>query len=153
LHDIAALFAEPTLVKGIKLEFKWQEAEYEYVGDGHRLRQMLTNLVSNAIKFTEKGSIVAEGHEISRENGKALLEFSVTDTGMGILPAKLELLFKPFSQTDSSTTRQFGGSGLGLSIVKNLAEMMGGSVSVSSQLGQGSRFSFRCIVDVYSNAN
>ncbi|MEY4591305.1 MAG: hypothetical protein RIR18_200 [Pseudomonadota bacterium] len=153
LHDVAALFVEPTATKGIVLEFHWSEAEQDYVGDSHRLRQMLTNLISNAIKFTEHGSIVAEGHEISRANGKAVLEFSVTDSGMGIPPAKLELLFKPFSQADSSTTRQFGGSGLGLSIVKNLAELMGGSVSVSSQLGQGSRFSFRCIVDTCTDAS
>jgi CheY-like chemotaxis protein len=109
---------------------------------------MLANLLGNAIKFTATGHIQVQANEIAQDGQTALLEFSVTDTGMGIAPEKLNLLFKPFSQTDSTTTRQFGGSGLGLSIVRSLAHLLGGDVGVQSEPGQGSRFWFRVIVEV-----
>jgi CheY-like chemotaxis protein len=103
---------------------------------------MLSNLVSNAIKFTHQGTIRIDVREIGHDEHAGLLEFAVSDTGVGIAPDKLSLLFQSFSQADTSTTRQYGGSGLGLSIVRNLAELMGGEVGVQSEPGEGSRFWF-----------
>ena len=104
---------------------------------------MLLNIVGNAIKFTREGCVRIEGALIEQGGESSLLEFSVSDTGIGIPPEKIDLLFKPFSQTDNSITREFGGSGLGLSIVRHLAKMMGGDVGVESVAGKGSRFWFR----------
>jgi CheY-like chemotaxis protein len=113
---------------------------------------MLANLTGNAVKFTPQGSVRLEATEIQRdEAGLAWLEFSVSDTGMGIAADKFHLLFQPFSQTDSSMTRQYGGTGLGLSIVSNLAKIMGGDVGVSSEPGQGSRFWFRVPCDIVTD--
>ncbi len=111
-------------------------------GDPLRLRQILVNLLGNAVKFTEIGQVVLE---VSRTYGSANpghLTFTVSDTGIGIAPDKLAHIFSSFAQADSSTTRKYGGSGLGLAIVQRLAELMGGRVSVESELGKGSRFSF-----------
>jgi signal transduction histidine kinase/DNA-binding response OmpR family regulator len=142
--DTQSLFAVAAQTRHLQLDCQWTgPTNQHYQADAHRLRQMLTNLVGNAIKFTQKGTVRIEGTEIERSQTTAMLEFSVTDTGVGIAPEKISLLFKPFSQADSSTTREFGGSGLGLSIVSHLARAMGGSVGVSSQAGQGSRFWFR----------
>ncbi len=114
-----------------------------YRSDPHRLRQMLSKLIGNAIKFTAHGRILIEGGEVARDADSAVLEFSVSDTGIGIPAEKLDLLFRPFSQADSSITRKYGGSGLGLSIVRSLAERMGGDAGVDSVTGSGSRFWFR----------
>jgi signal transduction histidine kinase len=108
---------------------------------------MLSNLVSNAIKFTASGSVLIEAAEIEQIGDKALLEFSVTDSGIGIAPDQQRLLFKPFSQVDGSTTRLYGGTGLGLSIVGSLAKLMGGNVGVESAPGRGSYFWFRVWTD------
>ncbi len=149
LRDIRALFAGAAQLKGLELDCHWTgPAELRYQSDSHRLRQMLSNLVGNAIKFTAGGSIRIEGLELGRDAASALLEFSVTDTGVGIAADKIALLFKPFSQADSSTTREFGGSGLGLSIVSHLAQAMGGEAGVQSEPGQGSRFWFRVRVQL-----
>ena len=111
-----------------------------HVGDVARLRQVLSNLMSNAIKFTERGkiSIDLEQTEIKGAPG---LTIHVTDTGIGIAPAALANLFKPFTQADVSTNRLFGGTGLGLALCKRLANLMGGDISIESTAGQGSRFS------------
>lgn len=143
LRETANLFQENAANKGLVLEVHWQGAAQRYIADPHRLRQMLSNLINNAIKFTAKGKVSLQAKEIERANDSALIEFSVSDTGTGIEKDKLELLFKPFSQADSSITRQFGGTGLGLSIVRSLAQKMGGDVGVESTLGNGSRFWFR----------
>lgn len=148
LRDVTTLFSEPAAQKGIVLTTTCQTNDVGYIGDPLRIRQMLNNLVSNALKFTVRGAISIEVKELACDTDTATLEFAVTDSGIGIPPDKLNLLFKPFSQTDSSTTRQFGGTGLGLSIVKNLAELMGGNTQVSSQLGHGSRFSFTCTLGI-----
>lgn len=147
LTDIQSLFDGAAHTKGLRLETLWHgSSEQRYLADAPRLRQMLSNLVGNAIKFTRQGQITIECSEIKRDPVAALLEFSVSDTGIGVASDKLDLLFKPFSQTDSSTTREFGGTGLGLSIVNNLARAMGGEVGVTSALGTGSRFWFRVYV-------
>jgi len=112
------------------------------IGDPLRIRQILTNLVGNSIKFTENGEIVLRVRVNSLQNGEAELLFSVSDTGVGIPQDKLEAIFERFTQADSSTTRRFGGTGLGLSIVKHLVEMMGGRIWVDSKVGHGSTFFF-----------
>jgi len=155
IHEIRVLFAEAARQKGLRIESVWVDATGQssqpgqrYLGDPHRLRQMLSNLVGNALKFTAKGHIRIEAREVERDGTHTLLEFKVTDTGIGIPEEKQTLLFKAFSQADSSTTRQFGGTGLGLSLVRNLAKLMGGNVGIKSEPGQGSCFSFRIRVEL-----
>lgn len=144
LRETKSLFAGAAKAKNLQLECQWNgPIGQRYQADAHRLRQMLSNLLGNAIKFTAQGRIRIDGTEVERNKDTVLIEFAVTDTGIGIAADKIELLFKPFSQADSSTTREFGGSGLGLSIVKNLAHAMAGTVGVASELGQGSRFWFQ----------
>jgi len=144
LHDTHMLFSGTAHTKGLQLEYQWHGLPgCRYVSDMNRIRQMLLNLVGNAIKFTRDGYVRIKGALIEHDGESALLEFSVSDTGMGIPPDKIDLLFKPFSQTDGSIARKFGGSGLGLSIVCQLAKMMGGDVGVESVAGKGSRFWFR----------
>jgi signal transduction histidine kinase/DNA-binding response OmpR family regulator len=156
IRETVALFAEAARSKGLHIEGRWTGARKQrYRGDARRLRQMLANLVGNAIKFTQHGQIridasehVASGKNESGESASVVeLEFSVGDTGEGIAVDKLHMLFQPFSQADSSTTRQVGGTGLGLSIVRSLARLMGGDAGVESERGQGSRFWFRIHVD------
>lgn len=142
-RDVATLFSASAQGKQIEIRCDPRTpADLAYVGDPLRLRQMLSNFVSNAIKFTEAGQVGIEVEEILSE-GERCLEFRVTDTGIGIPQDKIGGLFAPFSQVDSSNTRRHGGSGLGLSIVQNLARSMRGSAGVYSRPGQGSCFWFR----------
>lgn len=113
-------------------------------GDPVRLRQVLTNLVSNAIKFTERGGVLIDVSRLGETHSHHRLAFTVRDTGIGIGPQAREKIFEPFSQADSSTTRAYGGTGLGLVICKRLVDLMGGSIEVESTLGEGS--SFRVVV-------
>lgn len=147
IHDVYLLFAEAANSKALQLSCTWEGESVVYRADAHRLRQMLSNLVGNAIKFTQQGRVHIAALEISRDANTALLEFAVTDTGRGISVERQRQLFQPFYQADSSTTRQFGGTGLGLSIVRSLAQLMGGEVGVSSVEGSGSRFWFRIRAD------
>jgi PAS domain S-box-containing protein len=115
----------------------------EYVrGDPGRLRQILVNLIGNAIKFTESGEIFVNVTREAVQDGILVLCVSVSDTGVGIPRDKLDAIFSPFEQAESSTTRRFGGSGLGLTISRQLAEMMGGRIWCQSEVGNGSTFSF-----------
>ena len=109
-------------------------------GDSVRLRQMLVNLVDNAIKFTEAGDVIVSVALDRVENGRAWMAFAVKDSGIGMTPEQQDRLFQPFVQADSSTTRRFGGSGLGLAICKEFAELMGGSIDLESTVGEGSTF-------------
>ena len=117
------------------------EARTELIGDPARLRQVLINLLGNAIKFTEVGEVLLEVRAASSgEPGH--LDFAVSDTGIGISPDKLEMIFDDFTQADSTTTRKYGGTGLGLAISRRIVELMGGRLKASSVLGKGSTFSF-----------
>ncbi len=141
INETRALYVELARSKGLVIESEWGGPPgARYRGDPHRLRQILSNLVSNAIKFTAQGHVRIEARELGRSAHGAELEFSVSDTGLGIAQDKQTLLFRTFSQVDSSITREYGGSGLGLSIVRSLAELMGGAVGVQSEAGGGSRF-------------
>jgi signal transduction histidine kinase/ActR/RegA family two-component response regulator len=131
-----ATFAPQAAAKGLRFRLHVDPAASgSYLGDPTRVRQILYNLLSNAVKFTEEGEVSLW---VSRR--EEMLELKVMDTGIGIAPADLERLFSRFQQVDSSTTRRYGGTGLGLSICRELAELMGGSVEVTSTPGAGSRF-------------
>ncbi len=150
LDEVAALFQEAAHRKGLSLSTASQLQGARYIGDAIRLRQMVSNFVGNAIKFSAQGDIRLELKELALEPAtdvRVLLEFSVVDSGIGISEDQLAALFQPFSQVDGSATRRFGGSGLGLSIVRRLAEQMGGSVGVQSSPATGSRFWFRVPCD------
>ena len=140
LRDIVASRAHE---KGLELLFDLDpEVPEALVGDPLRLGQILTNLTTNAIKFTERGEVVVQVRQVSQESGSARIRFGVRDTGIGIAPEKQANLFTPFSQADSSTTRKYGGSGLGLAICRDLADRIGGGIQVESEPGVGSTFSF-----------
>jgi CheY-like chemotaxis protein len=143
LRDLVSLFFNEATQKGIHLHVEIDEDVSRMVeGDEMRIRQVLSNLLANAVKFTEKGEI---NLNVSRdtaadEHGMCAIEFEVRDTGIGISPQQLRKLFRPFSQGDSSTTRKYGGTGLGLVICKRLAEAMGGKVWATSRVARGSSF-------------
>eukprot|EP00698_Gefionella_okellyi_P022658 TRINITY_DN753_c0_g3_i3.p1 TRINITY_DN753_c0_g3~~TRINITY_DN753_c0_g3_i3.p1 ORF type:complete len:971 (+),score=253.33 TRINITY_DN753_c0_g3_i3:55-2913(+) len=118
-------------------------APRQVVGDSMRIRQILVNLLTNAIKFTASGSVTLTMRLVHSDGATVTMELSVADTGIGISPETQRHLFQPFTQADSSITRQYGGTGLGLAICKRLARLMGGDIWVQSQLGNGSTFSAR----------
>jgi signal transduction histidine kinase/CheY-like chemotaxis protein len=124
------------------LEYPAQLPRY-FLGDAGRIRQVMTNLMGNAIKFTQAGQVIVSVECESQNGQKAALKVSVEDTGPGIPADKMAALFQKFSQVDGSSTRLYGGTGLGLAISKQLVELMGGSIGVKSQLGEGSTFWFR----------
>jgi signal transduction histidine kinase len=142
LRETAALFAQGARLKGLVIDTHWGDPGKRYRADPMRLSQMLSNLVSNALKFSERGHIRIEGSELRRDGNEALLMFAVSDTGIGISREHQAVLFTPFAQVDVSTTRRHGGTGLGLSIVRSLARLMGGDVGVESEPGHGARFWF-----------
>ncbi len=125
--------------KGLHLTLELEDSLPMVLADGIRLRQIVLNMVSNALKFTEKGGVTIQVKMLS---GYDMLRISVVDTGIGISPAALAYIFEAFRQADGSTTRRFGGTGLGLTIAKKLIELQGGEVAVESTVGQGSMFSF-----------
>ena len=120
------------------------------LGDPVRLTQILINLAGNAIKFTEKGKVVISAKLLSTNESRVEIEFSVADTGIGIPTDKLNKIFESFSQASSDTSRRFGGTGLGLTISKELVELQGGSIRVQSQYGKGATFSFRISYEIGS---
>jgi PAS domain S-box-containing protein len=141
LDDMLRTLAPRAHEKGLELAIEIApDVPSALAGDPARLRQIIINLVGNAVKFTASGEVVISIDSGTPKDGKVLVSFTVTDTGIGIPAEKLKTIFDPFSQADASTTRRFGGTGLGLSISSRLAELMGGSISVESQVGHGSRF-------------
>ena len=143
LEEVARMMRVPARAKGLTVTLQIAETVPQVLrGDPGRLRQILVNLCGNAVKFTQRGSVTICVSAPSVDAGRAMLHWSVRDTGVGMPADRLHTLFKPFSQLDASSTRRFGGTGLGLSIVKRLAELMGGEVGVESRQGEGSTFWF-----------
>lgn len=129
---------------GVDLILDTREVSNSFVvGDAGRVRQILTNLVGNAIKFTPKGEVIVHVKTVANDDGTQIISCEVQDSGIGIPQDKLPTLFESFTQADASTTRKYGGTGLGLTIAKRLTQMMGGDLLVESELGKGSCFSFQ----------
>ncbi|HUN27655.1 MAG TPA: PAS domain-containing protein [Steroidobacteraceae bacterium] len=143
VEDVGTIMAVQAAAKNLEFIVNVDPAIPDLVlGDSHRLRQILTNLAGNAVKFTQQGEIVMEALVIGVQAGRVLLHFEVRDSGAGMSEEVLRRLFQPFVQADASTTRRYGGTGLGLSIVKRLVELMGGEIGVVSTPGAGSTFTF-----------
>ena len=140
IEDVASLLGPPAHRKGLELVCDIDPALPESIdGDAGRMRQILTNLFGNSVKFTEHGSVILRAeYDLNRRR----VRFSVADTGIGMDSHALERLFQPFVQVDVSTTRRFGGTGLGLAISRQIVQMMGGDLRVASDTGRGSTFSF-----------
>jgi len=155
VQDLSGFFAPKARSLALALDLKVDAGVPEIVNsDEIRIRQILTNLISNALKFTERGGVslevsCARGEPVEPGSSRrvARLFFSVKDSGIGIPADKLDHLFLPFSQVDTSSTRRRGGTGLGLIIAKRLCEMMGGTISVESRVGEGSTFRFSILTD------
>ncbi|CAK0761038.1 two-component system, sensor histidine kinase and response regulator [Azospirillaceae bacterium] len=144
--DLATITAANAREKNIEVLFAIaSDVPRHVVGDAMRLQQILINLIGNAIKFTNVGEVVLSIRRLGNDRERIVLEFSVSDTGIGILEDQLARLFVPFSQGDSTTTRRFGGTGLGLVISRRLVVMMGGEIAVESEFGKGSTFRFTAV--------
>jgi len=143
LDHLTGLIAAKAADKGLEfLVSIARDTPQTLTGDPLRLTQILTNLTNNAVKFTEAGEVILAIDVAEREGDRAIIRFSVRDTGIGLTKEQMSRLFQAFSQADSSTTRKYGGTGLGLTICKRLVSMMGGEITVDSEPGRGSNFSF-----------
>jgi len=143
VEDAVEILAERAHTKGLELICDLpSKLDITVLGDAQRLRQVIINLISNAVKFTERGEIKVSARQVGGDLLSALVRFEVTDTGKGIQPENLATIFESFAQEDNSTTRQYGGTGLGLAICKQLVELMGGEIGISSKPGIGSTFFF-----------
>lgn len=142
IEEVYAVVGESALSKGVELVLVREDIPTRVYGDPIRFKQLLFNLVGNAIKFTQQGSVTTSFHLLEETDNKVKLRFEVEDTGVGIKEDAKEMIFETFSQADSSTTRQFGGTGLGLSLCHQLLRLMNGSIGVESQYGKGSTFWF-----------
>ena len=143
LYGVTDLAAVKAQKKGLGLLFRIDaQVPHELVGDPLRLRQILSNLVDNAIKFTERGEVTLSISTVTRDADSTELRFDISDTGLGLTQEQMSRLFTAFSQADNSTTRKYGGSGLGLTISKQLVELMSGQMGVTSEPGVGSTFFF-----------
>lgn len=147
LYGLSDLIIDKARNKDLEIVFDVnKEIPRSLIGDPLRLTQILTNLCTNAIKFTKRGQILLQIEKAPAgpppPNGEMIVRFSVSDTGIGMTPAQMNRLFQSFTQADATTTRKYGGTGLGLTICKRLVEMMGGHIDVTSKIGKGSTFSF-----------
>jgi PAS domain S-box-containing protein len=140
IAEVVSVLRVPAQEKGITLDYRWESGVPETIGsDPHRLKQLLINLVGNATKFTEQGSVLIVA-SLDCQPSANMLRLEVRDTGMGISKEKMELIFEPFAQADSSVTRKHGGTGLGLAISRRIVEALGGTIQVTSEVGRGSVF-------------
>jgi two-component system sensor histidine kinase/response regulator len=143
VEEVADLLAPLAFSKGLEFACSFNpEMPFNLHGDPGRLRQVLLNLIGNAIKFTERGEVTVSVQPVEETGTDLLVRFVITDTGIGISPEGQKLLFRSFSQADGSTTRRYGGTGLGLAISKQLVELMGGDIGLDTQVGTGSEFWF-----------
>ena len=153
INDVSSMLTPRACEKGLELIINYPvELNTHFICDEGRLRQVITNLVGNAIKFTEKGHIITDVNISAPRNGIAFVTISVTDTGIGIESEKIDQVFQKFTQADGSTTRVYGGTGLGLSISKAIVEMMDGRLTVRSELGKGSSFTVHIPMQIDENA-
>jgi PAS domain S-box-containing protein len=149
LENLSSLISHKVSEKGLEFIFRIDhDLPRTLVGDPLRLGQILLNLTSNAVKFTEQGEVRVEVSSLGYQDGRIRLRFAVSDTGIGLTPEQRSKLFNTFQQADSSITRKYGGTGLGLTISKRLAEMMGGEIGVDSEPGQGSTFWFTTVLPI-----
>ena len=148
LEDIAEMISVRTAEKGIELICLVDPEVPSFLrGDPGRLRQIIINLVGNAVKFTDDGEVFIHTSLLHEDACTVTLRFAVTDTGIGIPSDRLDIIFSPFTQVDGSTTRKYGGTGLGLAISKQLSGLMGGTVGVMSKVGEGSTFWFTAVLE------
>jgi signal transduction histidine kinase/DNA-binding NarL/FixJ family response regulator len=148
-HGIVSILGPRARAKGLIIIVSCDHALPEaLLGDAGRIRQVLLNLVSNAIKFTETGSVTIECRQISRADGNARVQWVIRDTGIGIAPDRIGSLFGDFVQADTTITRRFGGTGMGLAISRRLVEQMGGAIAVESEPGQGTSFRVDLVLPV-----
>ncbi len=149
MEEVTLLFVEAANLKHLNLLcFVPTDVDSRVQGDPTRLRQILTNLLSNAIKFTSRGEVILQVALVRKQHGQQLLRFSVEDTGIGIAAEALKNLFHKFTQADGSTTRKYGGTGLGLSVCKQLVELQNGVIGVDSEEGKGSIFWFTLTMQI-----
>ncbi|MBX7246241.1 MAG: response regulator, partial [Candidatus Sumerlaeaceae bacterium] len=149
IEEVADLLQSKASEKKLEIIIRYPPAlASRFVGDPGRIRQVLVNLMGNAIKFSERGYVLVDVSDVTKTGDSAQVRINVHDTGLGIPEDKIGLLFKEFSQADSSTTRRFGGTGLGLAISKRLVELMGGDIGVVSEVDKGSTFWFTLSVQV-----
>ncbi len=143
LNDIRNMYSQQAEKKGINLTFKVDDTiPAMLIGDPLRVTQIITNLISNALKFTEQGSVTVTANLVEEQDNSLIIEFCCRDTGIGIPQSAQEKLFSAFTQADSTTTRRYGGTGLGLSICRSLVGMMGGEIWLRSKVGNGTSFYF-----------
>jgi signal transduction histidine kinase/ActR/RegA family two-component response regulator len=142
LDTVSAIVAERARAKGLRLDIECAEFPATLRGDPVRLQQALLNYAMNAVKFTETGYVILRARLLDKSESEVRVRFEVRDSGIGIAPDALPRLFHPFEQADNSTTRKYGGTGLGLTITRRLAELMGGEVGVDTLPGAGSVFWF-----------
>ncbi len=153
INDVIGLYWEQASSAGVDLTaYVGPGVPEQFLGDPVRLNQILTNLVNNALKFTKEGSIIVTAKRLPSADGACVIEFSVSDTGVGIPYAKQSRVFEAFSQVDQTTTRKFGGTGLGLAICQKLVHHMNGEIGVTSKVGKGSRFYFTLPTEVMKPA-
>jgi len=151
VSSVFQMFTFRAIEKNIETTYHFDENVPEYLsGDSARLKQVLRNLLSNALKFTDKGKMILKIGLVVKDSEKVIVEMTVEDSGIGISNENIEKIFGSFTQSDISTTRKYGGTGLGLNITKNLVDLMGGSIDVESVVGEGSKFS---VVIPFHNAD